>query len=700
MTKLSMMAAAAALFLAAPFAGADQKLDQAVAKAEEQIQKGKPEEALKGMQKFADSANSGEGFLALARILEKTGDVEAAAAAASRAVSASLGNASVKADALAAVANYELLRGSSKEALARAEEAVKTASSATSLAALARAEARAKEGVSALATADKAVAASGTSAVAHEARGDALVVLAKYGDAAAAYRKALELDAKNHRPRVGLTRALALDGKAAEAVAEARKATELDPKSGEAFAALGLALALEAPEKNWNDAIAQAQQGVFLNPRSALANIVVGRIFDLAGNVDQAIAAYRKALEVDPGNGTARVALINNQARKGDNEGALLEAQKLVAENPNNAEGQLLVARALIRKGDFAAAAPALEKAAQLAPGVAEAHALLGTAYQYNRRSEEALASYRKAVELAPTNLDYRTTFGLLLGLAGKYDEGVAELRKVVSNPTYKNDDGWINLGWVYRNMTPPRIDDSVAAYKKALEIDPKNVQPALGMGWAYSYGKNWDGSIAAFQQAVKIDPKTAGEAYNGMAWAYFFKKDLAQAKDMAEKARAAGREDARLATNIERMEKVLAGGGSAAEADAAAAAAQAAYEEARKAQAKVEEVNAGLRSGNAGARRRALQSLPSVIGAQDSLPYLIRALREDPDYGVREGAVAALKGIGCGARIALPHLKYVITGPKNECLQCSKEELNEMMRDEDLRRSARDAVAKIEACK
>ena len=78
MTKLSVMAAAAALLLAAPFADADQKLDQAVAKAEEQIQKGKPEEALKGMQKFADNANSGEGFLALARIQEKAGDVEAA----------------------------------------------------------------------------------------------------------------------------------------------------------------------------------------------------------------------------------------------------------------------------------------------------------------------------------------------------------------------------------------------------------------------------------------------------------------------------------------------------------------------------------------------------------------------------------------------------------------------------------------------
>jgi tetratricopeptide (TPR) repeat protein len=700
MRRLNLMVAVASLSLAAPSATADQKLDQAVAKAEEQIQKGKPEEALKGMQKFADGASTAEAFLALARIQEKVGNVEEAAAAVNRAVSSALADPAVKAEALAAAANMELLRGSSKEALAKAEEAVKLKATPATLAVLARAEARAKEGVSALATADKAVAAGASSGAAQEARGDALLALGKYDDAAAAYRKAVELDPKSHRPRVGLSRALALGGKAAEAVAEARKATELDAKSGDAFAALGFALVAQDPQANWNDAIAQAQQGVFLNPRSAYANIVVGRIFDLAGNVDQAIASYRKALDADPANGTARVALINNQARKGDNEGALAEAQKLVAENPNNAEGQMLVARALLRKNDYAGAAAALEKAAQLAPGVAEAHALLGTAYQFTRRTDEALAAYRRAVELAPANLDYRTTYGLLLGLAGKEEEGAAELKKVVANPAYKSEDAWINLGWVYRNMTPPRIDDSVAAYKKALEIDPKNVQSALGMGWAHSYGKSWDNSIAAFQQAIKLDPKVAGEAYHGMAWAYFFKKDMAKAKEMAGKAKAEGREDSRLATSIERMEKALAAGASSiAEAERLQAEAQAEYERARQMQKKVEDLNAGLRSNSPAARRRAMNDLPRIIGAQDSLPYLIRGL-QDPDWGVREAAVASIKDIACQARIALPHLQHIINAPKMDNLQMTKEEMQEMMRDEDLRRSARDAVAKIQACR
>ena len=296
---------------------------------------------------------------------------------------------------------------------------------------------------------------------------------------------------------------------------------------------------------------------------------------------------------------------------------------------------------------------------------MAEAHALLGMSYQFNRRTEDAVVAYKKAVELAPTNHDYRSTYGLLLGLTGKYDEGVAELKKVTADPAYKKEDAWVNLGWVYRNMTPPRIEDSVGAYKKALEIDPKNGQSALGMGWAYSYGKNWDGSIAAFEQAAKLDPKLAGEAYNGMAWAFLFKRDLPKAKEAAEKARAAGREDSRLATNIERTEKALAAGASSvAELEKAQAEAQREYEEQRKAAAKVEDLNRGLRSGSAAARRQAFSSLAGIVGPEDAVPHLIRALQDDPDWGVREAAVNALKNIGCQPRSPFPTSSTSSTRP------------------------------------
>src|SRR2546423_15609196 len=64
MKKWTLFLAAA---LAAAPAFADKKLDDAVAKAESLAEKGKPDDALKTIQKAAEGANPSEASLALAR---------------------------------------------------------------------------------------------------------------------------------------------------------------------------------------------------------------------------------------------------------------------------------------------------------------------------------------------------------------------------------------------------------------------------------------------------------------------------------------------------------------------------------------------------------------------------------------------------------------------------------------------------------
>ena len=77
--KRVLAALAAVAFLAAA-AAAQSKLDQAIAKAEEQLSKGKPDDAVKTMTKAA--ADSGaEGQVALARVQERGGHLDAAAEA-------------------------------------------------------------------------------------------------------------------------------------------------------------------------------------------------------------------------------------------------------------------------------------------------------------------------------------------------------------------------------------------------------------------------------------------------------------------------------------------------------------------------------------------------------------------------------------------------------------------------------------------
>lgn len=677
--------------LAAAAPAAQSKIDQAVQKAEEQIAKGKPEDAVKTVSKVVEqNPASAEAHLALARLQEKLGNLDEAATALARGRDATSGAG--RADVLAAIASLNLSTGTAKDALAHAKQAVELASTPATLAILARAQARAQDATAALQTADKAVAAGPTSALAHEARGEALHTLGRDADAAAAYRKALELDPKLTLARWRLGSTLVSLEKAAEAVVEARKATEADAKSGEAFATLGLAL-LAANPKDWNAAIAEAQQGAFLNPKSPYVQLSVGKIFEAAGNYDQASAAYQRALETDAGFGPARLALLQSDFARGKLGSSIAELKKLAADMPASGEAQLLVGQEMLRKNEFTEPVAILENAAKLLPGSSTAWALLGQAYHFNRRSDEAAAAFKKAVELAPTNTSYRTTLGLLLGIVGEHEAGVEELKKVVATPGYKEAAAWANLGWIYRNMKPPRTQDSIAAYRKALEIDPKEEQSALGLGWAYSYTKSWDLAIAAFNQAIQIEPKTAGEANNGIAWCYFFKRELPQARAYMEKAQAAGRTDLRLQENIDRLEKAIAAGQAITEEEIRRAEEE--RERERERYERYEQANANVRSRNAANRIRGCRDLAALAGVE-AVPVLVHLMQNDNDYAVREACTAALGSLGGGAKSALPNLRAMLNHACDESLSMTKEQMEAALKCEDFRRAVRDAFQKV----
>jgi tetratricopeptide (TPR) repeat protein len=681
--------------IAGPARAQNNKLEQAVAKAEEQLQKGKPDDALKTLGKAVEGSPSAEGYLALSRLQQRLGNADEAATALGKAKElAASAPPATKSEVLAGAASMALLTGSGKDALAAAKEAVAASPTPAAQAALVRAQARAESAPAALKTAEEALAKSANNALLLEAHGEALSAMGRIDDAIAAYRKALEADPKLTLAHTRLAFELARQNKGAEAVAEARKATEADPKSGEAFAMLGLALLAQNP-KDWNTAIAEAQQGAFLMPKSPVVQVAVGRIFEANGQYDQASAAYGKALESDPGFGAARLSLLQSDVARGKVGGTVADLKKLAETMPGSGEAQQLVGEHLLRKGETTEAIPVLEKATQLTPGSGTAWALLGRAYQFNRRFEDAVNAFKKAVELNPGNVQYRTDLGLFMGIAGQYDAGVAELKKVVATPGYKDAAGWVNLGWIYRNMKPPKTADSIAAYKKALELDPKEEQSALGLGWAYSYTKSWDESIAAFNKAIQIEPKLAGEAQNGIAWAYFFKKDLPAAEAAQQKAVEGGRSDARLKENIERVKKAIADGKAFSEDEMRKAEEE--REKERETYAKYEQANNLVRSKNALQRVSGVRSLCSLAGA-DCVSTAVFMMQNDPDYGAREQAAIAIGNLGPAAKAAIPNLKACMVQPKYDApINATAEQLDASMKQGDLIRACRDALGKVQ---
>jgi tetratricopeptide (TPR) repeat protein len=683
-----MLCVAAAVLAALPAGAADKKVDEAVAKAASHIAKGRAEEAEKLMDKLTQQLPTAEAWAARARVQLGLGNVEGAAtSAAEGARLATSTTADAKADAFSTLATLDLERGSGADAVTHAQQAVAASATATTLAVLARAQARVGDSA-ALDTANEAVAAGAQSAAAHEALGEAALSLQRGEPAAAAFRKALELEPRRASARAGLANALLAAGTAAEAVAEARKATQDNAQSAEAFAVYATALYAAAEDKKagWTEAIAAAQQGSFVSPRNPVAQVAVGRLLEADGNAGQAELAYKKALQTDPGYAPAQLHLLQIESRKGDLALALKRAQELARRQPQNLDVQLTLGRLLARNGDWVEAVEPLGKAARGMPASADVQALTGTVQQYAGQSANALTSYRRAVELAPANLEYRSTYGLLLGLNKRHAEAAAELEKVTRTPGYTHADGWVNLGWVYRNFTPPKAAESAAAYETALKLNPRNPQAALGLGWAMLVGEKYDGAIAAFNRSIDLDKANALQAYNGMGWSHYFKKDMAAAKAALEKAQAAGRGDPKLAAAIKEFE--LRG-----EQEIERRKKEVADEQREPSGSDVHSEGSILTGGGAGARAAAGR-LASFGKA--AVPYLLWAAVNARDIGVQRASVRSLGNIGAAAQSACPQIKAIATREVRGGIIQNEAEMAYEVALSDLRRDAQSAMSKI----
>ena len=165
LTALALTAGAAAP------ARADKRLDEAVAKAEAHLAKGKEDEAIKVLQKAAAQApRDPEAQVALGQLLETMGKLDEAAAAFGRAGElAGAAPAAARARTQARRSAFALRAGTARDALAFARQAVDAEPGAEALAALARAEARLGD-PAARTTAERAVKAAPASGAAHLAR--------------------------------------------------------------------------------------------------------------------------------------------------------------------------------------------------------------------------------------------------------------------------------------------------------------------------------------------------------------------------------------------------------------------------------------------------------------------------------------------------------------------------------------------------
>lgn len=133
-----------------------------------------------------------------------------------------------------------------------------------------------------------------------------------------------------------------------------------------------------------------------------------------------------------------------------------------------------------------------------------------GTRALQRGKTSTAIPLLEQAHQIDPENSD------VILNLAGAYIltkkfKQAAALLEPLSEQDSDNPMVWTNLGAAYLGnpilANDEKHEKAIAAFKKAIKIDPKAPHVAYNLGLIYRDRKEYDDAIHWFKQAVRTNP-------------------------------------------------------------------------------------------------------------------------------------------------------------------------------------------------
>ena len=199
--------------------------------------------------------------------------------------------------------------------------------------------------------------------------------------------------------------------------------------------------------------------------------------------------------------------------------GLYLKGREL-AEKLRATDGRKFYEQAVAKDADFALAhlglantagttrefIDAVTRAAALAGRVSEGekHMVLGLDAAMKGNVEEVLAHYKELVRLFPNDERAHTLLGNLHFGRQEYDAAVKEfVRATAIDPSFSQP--YNQLGYAYRFLD--KLDDAEAAFKKYVQLIPDDPNPHDSYAELLMKTGRFAESIAAYEKALSLDP-------------------------------------------------------------------------------------------------------------------------------------------------------------------------------------------------
>lgn len=312
-----------------------------------------------------------------------------------------------------------------------------------------------------------------------------------------AYRRLIEVDPDHPNASNELADLLARTGDADQAEEVLRRKLEVSPDDRRSASNLVEALLLQgetdAAEQEVRDMVA-------LDDPSGLAEFQLGRVMQAKQSSDEAVAAYKKALEKNPAAFQALQGLTTTLVDDGRTDEAIALIKDFVAANPEQAGARLLLGAVYARNENVEAAKAEFEGVIASKPDANRAYASLAALYPQDQ--DERIRIYQRGIDANPDD----ATLAFLL--ASEY-ERAADWDKAIGiyDSLVVADDGY---DLAANNLAALLLDHRTDAdsHARALELAKRfedSDQPALvdTLGWAYYRNGDFANAVRYLEVAV-----------------------------------------------------------------------------------------------------------------------------------------------------------------------------------------------------
>ncbi len=216
------------------------------------------------------------------------------------------------------------------------------------------------------------------------------------------------------------------------------------------------------------------------------SEIAKGKAALAAGNVEEAIAHFNKAMSMLPSDDPAYSA-----KKKSEIAQALYDASE-ASDNPADKKKLADTAKTLANE--------AVGKGSD----DAGSHYVLGMEAMKNKNYTQAEAEFEKAIKADPKNAGYYYQLGRAQAQQGKFKAAQASFKTSTElNPKYA--PAFYNLGYVCERLNDN--SQALVSYRKAYQIDDEYERAYIAAGRIMARQGDNQGASAAFDKAIKINP-------------------------------------------------------------------------------------------------------------------------------------------------------------------------------------------------